>query len=190
MSRLLLMRHPPVVDACRRRCYGASDVPLGTDGQAMLPALVDELLAAGPPEALYSSPLIRCRALAEAVAERLGLNVVIDPRLQERHFGSWELRPWDEIHAETGDAMMGMLTDPAGWRPPGGETTFELRDRVLDWYAALPTHGDFLACTHGGPIAALLGTHDNKPVSDWPKLIPPPGGTVRFGGGGQRGTTR
>jgi broad specificity phosphatase PhoE len=120
----------------------------------MLPGLVDEIVANGPPDKLYSSPLVRCRALAEAVAERLGLNVVFDPRLQERHFGSWELRPWDEIYAETGDAMLGMLADPSGWRPPGGETTFELRDRVLAWYAAFPTHGDIIAITHGGPIAA------------------------------------
>jgi hypothetical protein len=28
-------------------CYGSSDVPLGADGLAMLPSLVDEILAVG-----------------------------------------------------------------------------------------------------------------------------------------------
>jgi broad specificity phosphatase PhoE len=106
------------------------------------------------------------------------MGVVIDPRLRERHFGEWERKRWDDIHAATGDAMLGMLTDPAGWRPPGGETTFELRDRVMCWYAELPATGTVLAVTHGGPIAALVGTLRGLPVGDWPKQIPPAGGIV------------
>jgi broad specificity phosphatase PhoE len=170
--RLLLARHPPVDVAYRGVCYGASDVPLGADGLATLPGLVAEILAAGPPDAVYHSGLSRCRVLAEAVAERCGVKAVADPRLRERSFGAWELRPWDDIHAATGEAMLGMLTDPAGWRPPGGETTFELRDRVLDWYADLAPTGVVLAVTHGGPVAALVGTLRGLPVADWLGLIP------------------
>ncbi|MBY0512338.1 MAG: histidine phosphatase family protein [Gemmataceae bacterium] len=176
--RLLLVRHPPVDAAFAGVCYGASDVPLGADRRALLPALVAEILADGSPEAVYHSGLSRCRVLAEAVAERCGVKAVADPRLRERSFGAWELRPWDDIHAATGEAMLGMLTDPAGWRPPGGETTFELRDRVLDWHADLAPTGVVLAVTHGGPVAALVGTLRGLPVADWPKLIPPPGGLV------------
>jgi broad specificity phosphatase PhoE len=76
--------------------------------------------------------------------------------------------------------MMGMLTDPATWRPPGGETTFEMRDRVLSWYRELPAHGNFVAVTHGGPIAALLGTLAGLPVGDWLAMIPPPGAVIRL----------
>jgi adenosylcobinamide-GDP ribazoletransferase len=85
--RLLLMRHPPVDLSYRGVCDGASDVPLAADGLAMLPALVEAILADGRPDAISSSGLIRCRVLAEAVGERCGVAVVIDPRLRERNFG-------------------------------------------------------------------------------------------------------
>ena len=74
--------------------------------------------------------------------------------------------------------MMGMVTAPGAWRPPGGETTFELRDRVLAWYADLPANGVIIAATHGGPIAVLLGTLRGTPACDWPRMIPLPGSVV------------
>jgi broad specificity phosphatase PhoE len=176
--RVVLVRHPPVDASFRGVCYGQSDVPLGADGRAMIPALAADIVEGGTPDVLYSSGLTRCQHLADAVAELCMVEICIDARLRERHFGEWELQTWNEIHTATGDAIMGMLTDPAGWRPPGGETTFELRDRVLSWYAGLPNVDCVLAITHGGPIAALLGTLRGVPVNDWPGLIPAPGANV------------
>lgn len=171
MNRIVvLIRHPPVADEFKGICYGRSDVPLCDD--CRLDSIADEILAHGPITHLYHSGLTRCAVLADAIATRAGVPAVADARLQERCFGAWELRRWDSIHAETGDAMMGMVTDPGTWRPPGGETTFELRDRVHAWYAGLPATGHIVAVTHGGPIAALLGTLQQRPVTAWPQLIP------------------
>lgn len=132
MSRtVLLVRHPPVSDAFRGVCYGSSDVPLTEGSIARVEAVAAHILVGGPINRLYHSGLTRCAALTGAVASLAGVTAVADARLRERCFGAWELRRWDDIHAETGDAMMGMMTAPGTWRPPGGETTFELRDRVL-----------------------------------------------------------
>jgi|GEM_PF-175861 len=152
-------------------CYGSSDVPLATE--CRLDPMIGKILSQGPLTHLYHSGLARCTALAETIAALTGVSAVTDVRLRERCFGTWELRRWDSIHAETGDAMMGMVTAPGTWRPPGGETTFELRDRVLAWYADLPATGGIVAVTHGGPIAALLGSLQQRPVAEWPQLIPP-----------------
>ena len=46
------------------------------------------------------------------------------------------------------------------------------RDRVLAWYRELPPTGTVVAVTHGGPIAALLGTVQGLPAERWPSLIP------------------
>jgi broad specificity phosphatase PhoE len=116
--------------------------------------------------------------VAEELAAITGVTPQADLRLRERCFGEWEGRRWDEIHAATGDAMMGMVTAPDSWRPPGGETTFELRDRALAWFRDLPTEGEIVAITHGGPIAAILGTLRGLPVADWISLIPPCGTAV------------
>lgn len=179
MSRtVLLVRHLPVAVAFRGVCYGSSDVPPGDDGTARVEAVAADILAGGPITHLYHSGLTRCAALAGAVASLAGVPAVADARLRERCFGAWELRRWDDIHAETGDAMMGMIAAPGAWRPPGGETTFEMRDRVLAWYAELPVAGRIVAVTHGGPVAALLGALAGLSADRWPGLVPACGQVV------------
>jgi broad specificity phosphatase PhoE len=68
--------------------------------------------------------------------------------------------------------MLRMLTDPVTYRPGGGETTLEMRNRVTDFVASLPRLGVIVLVTHGGPIAAVSGTLQKHPVSDWASLIP------------------
>jgi broad specificity phosphatase PhoE len=146
-------------------------VELSEAGRARSRELAKEL-ADLPVTRVIHSGLHRTRYLAELLAESIGLFAETDVRLRERSFGSWELTPWEVIHEDTGSAMMGMLTDPAAFRPGGGETTFELRERAIRWLRELSGKGLVIAVTHGGPIAALRGTVDDRPVVDWPRLIP------------------
>jgi broad specificity phosphatase PhoE len=127
---------------------------------------------------IYASPLRRAAFLAALIAREAGCAPIVDVRLAERNFGAWERRPWSDIYAESGDAMMGMLTAPSTFRPGGGETTEEVRDRVLRWHAALPPSGRVIVVSHGGPIAALVGTARGLAPVDWAPLIPPCGGMV------------
>lgn len=180
MTRTItLVRHPPVEVRYRTLCYGSTDVPLGPDGMAMVARIVATLSSQAITQIVHSG-LQRAAIVAEELAWRLGMTARVDVRLQERHFGKWELQSWNEIYVTTGDAMMGMVHDPSHWRPPGGETTDELRDRVLQWYRELPETGHIVAICHGGPIAALLGTVRGLPVSHWPALIPKHGEDVRI----------
>jgi broad specificity phosphatase PhoE len=132
-------------------------------------------LATLRPSTVVHSGLRRTRFLAERLAERLDLASVPCLSLQERDFGEWELQPWETIYARHGDEMLRMLTEPGTYRPGGGETTFEMRDRVLRWHEAQRAGGLTIAVTHGGPIAALLGTLRQLPVGEWASLIPPCG---------------
>ncbi len=177
--QLLLIRHAEVHSRWRGVCYGRSDIGLSARGEARSRELSEHF--EHRPSLVMSSDLRRARFLAEHLARRYRLELVICPELCERDFGAWELLPWDDIYAETGDEMNGMLDAPDSWRPPGGETTFELRDRVLEWHAGLPTKGCIVAVTHGGPIAALRGTLQGLPVADWPDLMPGWGETVEVG---------
>jgi broad specificity phosphatase PhoE len=76
--------------------------------------------------------------------------------------------------------MLKVVSEPGAYRPGGGETTFELRDRVLEWFRQLPREGLTIAVTHGGPIAALSGTLRQLPVAVWVDLIPPCGERVQI----------
>ena len=181
MRRLLLVRHGEIHSRWQGCCYGASDVGLSPRGRAQS-RQVAEWLAGEGVGALYTSDLGRARYLARELEERIDLPAILCLELRERDFGEWEKRSWEEIYAETGDAMDGMMTAPESWRPPGGETTFELRDRVLAWYHRLAIHAEtVVAVTHGGAIAALIGTLRRTSVSRWTELVPAYGEVVEVG---------
>ena len=67
---------------------------------------------------------------------RLGLDLVVDARLRERHAGAWEGRTRAEIDA----GWPGFLE--SGRRPDGYEADASVLDRVLDALAAIATGHD------------------------------------------------
>ena len=70
---------------------------------------------------VWSSPAVRCRGLAEAIAAVLRVPLREDQRLWELDFGAWEGRPWETIAREDLDRW---ALDPLGFAPPGGDDTF------------------------------------------------------------------
>lgn len=140
---LHLIRHPkPLIDP--GICYGQLDV------LAENPAVAAERLRGELPPDLpvWSSPLQRCRALAQALhpAPR------VDARLMEMNFGAWEGRPWDLVPRHELDAW---AADVEGYAPPAGESPRQLRERVLDFVADLGD-GEHVLITHAGVIRVLL----------------------------------
>lgn len=177
MARVLLVRHPAIARHWQGRCYGQSDVGLSAfgrrDARDISARIADIESETGGVAEIISSPLRRARVLAAVMAREMALPVSLEPRLKECHFGLWEGRSWDQIRRETGDAMMGMIERPSEFRPEGGETTFEVRDRVMVWLESLPVDDrTIIAVTHGGPICAIRGTLEGVPVRGWPGLAP------------------
>jgi broad specificity phosphatase PhoE len=181
-SDLILIRHARVAARYRGICYGRTDVELGPEGIAESDALA-ETMSAFPIRHLITSGAARTLVLAERIAARTGLTMTIEPALLERDFGAWEMRSWDAIYQEVGDALSGLIHEPESYRPPAGETTLELRDRVMAWYDRRPRLGLGVVVAHGGPIAAIRGTLAGKSPVDWVSLIPQPGTWVRLTGG-------
>lgn len=144
--RLYLVRHPqPDIEA--GICYGRSDIACApADVAAALAAVLPQLPADLARVAVYSSPSIRCTALAQALP---GAFVTIDARLMELDFGDWEMRTWDAIPRAEIDAW---AADPVGYRPGGGESVRQMAARVLAFYREL-------AIAHGRPGAAVVVCH-------------------------------
>lgn len=185
MARVHLIRHTAVARHWSGRCYGRSDAGLSREGRDAARALAPRIAEIGA-ALVFVSPLRRARYLAGLVARQAtDCKLVIEPRLMECHFGAWEGRPWDAIYAESGDAMMGLVTAPDTFRPGGyGEATFALRDRAMAWLSEVTRDpgGPVVAICHGGPIAAIRGTLSGAPVADWPGLVPKYGESVSFEG--------
>lgn len=158
--QVFLIRHPrPQVAA--GICYGQLDLPaLGVEQTAT--RLRQQLPADLP---LISSPLQRCRALAEA----LHPSPRFEPELMEMNFGEWEGRHWDQIGAEALDAWAADLLHHA---PPGGESAAMLQARVIASFDSLAAEG-LTACvvvTHAGVMRAATGHVRKLPIMQWSQL--------------------
>jgi len=171
--RVLLVRHTAVALRWKGICYGASDVGLSRAGLADARQLA-ATLAAEPITAVVHSGLRRTRLLAEM----LGQPCIVDPRWRERDFGSWEGCRWQAIWRDTGNAMDGMLTDPHGYRPGGGETGAEVAARVRQAWDALPADGTIVVISHGGPIATVRLLAERRPLGEAADFIPAIGAVV------------
>lgn len=158
--QVFLIRHPrPQVAA--GICYGQLDLPAVEVLQTA--ATLRTQLPPGLP--LISSPLQRCRLLAEA----LHPSPRIDARLMEMHFGEWEGKHWDEIGIEALDAW---AADVLHHAPPGGESAAMLQARSVaclntlaaEWVSAC------VVVTHAGVIRATVGHAQQLPASEWSQL--------------------
>ena len=130
---LLLVRHGATANNRARpsRPQGRrTDPALSKEGRKEADAL-GRFLKDWPLEAVYSSPLIRARQTAEAIAAPHALNVQIVEGLIEVDVGQWEGRPWDEIAKTDPEAYRLFMTDAAVHPYLGGENLAIVRDRVL-----------------------------------------------------------
>ena len=152
--RLILVRHPkPLCEA--GLCYGRLD--LECVAEALDTAAV-RLAGLAEGCRIVASPARRARDLAE----RLGADIVLDPRLQELHFGDWEGRRWADLGRETVEAWQQGLPDAA---PPNGETLSAMAARCADWLASLDADGPpVLAVTHAGPIRVIRALIAGEPL--------------------------
>lgn len=157
------VRHPrPAVP--EGLCYGSTDVGLSEDVDVGVVAA--RLRHALPPGlALFSSPLGRCRALAE----RLHPTPIYDERLKEMSFGEWELRPWSELPRSELDAW---AASPLDYTPPGGEPVNALRSRVAAFVAERRAEGDasIIVVSHAGVHKVLAAELAGLPFEVWSTL--------------------
>lgn len=163
--RLLLVRHtaPGIAPGV---CYGRLDVPARPLERDAWLADWDAGCHPGHPRAAYqrliSSPARRCRILAAALAQRLGLPLDIDPAWQELDFGAWEGQSWDAIGRSAVDAW---AADPLNFAPGAGESARAMTQRVVAAYEAWRRQGqDTILVTHGGVIRLLQAWHAAWPA--------------------------
>lgn len=142
---MIFYRHP-TPDAQPGLCYGRLDIGLGESAEAEIAAAV-----ANPPKMtrILSSPARRAMALADALSAATGASVVVDDRLWEMNFGTWEGQLWSEIDRRQSDPW---AQNPWDLAPPEGESYSMVHSRIgavlLD---AEP--GDVIVA-HAGPIRA------------------------------------
>lgn len=152
---LYLVRHPlPTI--APGICYGSTDIAADPEMQAQLLSRLLTTLPKNIP--LFASPLRRCADLAVSLRDALGnASMTLDERLVEMHFGSWEMRSWDDIPRSEIDSWD---QDTVGYRPGGGESVLQMAQRVKAFYDdCIGLKKDGAVICHAGTIRLLLAAH-------------------------------
>ena len=109
--------------------------------------------------AIYSSPAVRCRTTVEPVAERLGIDIQIEPLLAETG-GYPEPAGWAGFNFGIDREDSGNPMGPAYWTGRGLAFVHKMQ-------AAYPAGGRIIACSHGDTIplivTCLAGVHGIDP---------------------------
>jgi probable phosphoglycerate mutase len=153
-SHLCLVRHGETAWNAEGRVQGQTDVPLSATGRAQARA-VGAALAGERFAALYASDLERVRQTAAPAAAALGLEVRLDARLRERHYGRFETLTYEEARARLPEDFARFKAKELDYDFGSGESLARFNARALECLAEIAARhagAAVLVFTHGGVL--------------------------------------
>jgi broad specificity phosphatase PhoE len=129
VASIYLARHGETAYNLEGRFQGHLPVPLDELGRAQALELA-ERAATHDFRVLWSSPLMRARETADAVARRTGLEPRVDERLAETDAGAWTDRSFADVRAEAPAQFDAFVAGERSFAFPGGESLVEQQERV------------------------------------------------------------
>lgn len=160
--RQILIRHGESLSNREGRVQGQADVELSEVGQRQAAAVADwcrrqpEMAAA---DELWSSPLRRARATAEAIGVAIGKPVQLADDLRELHAGIFQGHLWDDLSLRFPTEVARWQSGDLDYQIPKGESRRQLAERgrqALEALADRPTKR-MIVVAHGGILTAALG---------------------------------
>jgi broad specificity phosphatase PhoE len=162
-----------------------NDAPLNEQGQEQARQAAQTCNEFAPVEAVYTSPFLRTRETATAIAQLSNAPLITTDELLEFKMGDW-------AHLKSEETKQ-LLIDNDAWnyseskyafRVPGGESWEDVATRVQNFLNTLVSaHGnnDTLVCvSHNATIRAAVGIMRGKPFKDWFGIFYQNGGVSAF----------
>jgi probable phosphoglycerate mutase len=160
---IVFARHGQTAPNRDRQLLGRGDPVLTVEGRAQVELLADTVAGLGP-AAVFTSPLVRARETAAAIADRCGLAVVVDELLVEVDYGEWEGRGLGDFDAEQ---LRRWRTDES-FAPPGGESLAGVTGRAAAFCERELDDRVVVAVSHVSPIkGAVTWALGVSPLKAW-----------------------
>ncbi len=154
---LLLVRHGLTATSGRTLSGRTPGIHLDERGVRQAEALRDRLRPV-PLAAFVVSPLERCLETATIVRGDRELELTIEERLGEVHYGDWTGRDLKALAKEP--LWKVVQAHPSAAEFPGGEALRDVQARavgaVRSWNARLGRNATWALCSHGDVIKAVL----------------------------------
>lgn len=175
MTTLLLVRHGHTNAAGTRLTGWAPGVHLNDRGRAEADRLVERLDGVRV-DAIYSSPLERCRETARPLAKARRLSVQIRRRLIETGYGEWTGRTIAQVRKTK--LWRTVERVPSAMRFPGGESLLEVQARAVDEVNRIAhehPRGTVVVISHADPIRLVVAHVAGAHVDHLHRLVVDPG---------------
>jgi len=169
-THLYLVRHGQTSANVNHQLVGHTDIPLDDLG-ARQAIQVGVRMQSIRLDAIVSSPLQRARITASEIATHQRLDIVLDDRFKEMHFGHAEGLTMLEAVARFPELMAlrdDPLNDHFAW--PGGDMRSAFHQRVMAAFTEIAiTHRDrhVAVVCHGGVIGSLIAQLDGGSPNDY-----------------------
>jgi probable phosphoglycerate mutase len=151
-----LVRHGQTASSARSAYSGRSDIPLTEVGREQAREAAQRLTGAGV-DAVFTSPLIRARDTAQAIADATGAPLTVDERLTEVDYGAFEGLDRAQAREQLGAPFEAWRADPFGAPVPGMEPLADALARASAATAdALAAHGHPVIVGHQGILRIVL----------------------------------
>jgi len=151
-----LVRHGQTERSARMAYSGRMDIPLTDTGREQALRAAAALAGAGV-DAVITSPLVRARDTARAIADATGAPLTVDERLTEIDYGQFEGLDRAAARAKFGQAFEDWRADPFGAPVPGMETLPAALERARAATAdALAAHEHPVLVGHQGILRIVL----------------------------------
>ena len=166
MLNIWLVRHGMTEGNLHQRYIGTTDEPLCIQGKETL-----KMMVYPEPEALFVSPLLRCRETAEILFPDNEGEIIEE--LAECDFGEFENKNYKEL---SDNPHYQQWIDSNGTLPfPGGESKEQCRDRNLDGLEKIidiclkNKIQEAAAVVHGGTIMNIMEEYADRhrPFYEW-----------------------
>ena len=130
MIRIILVRHGHVDWLAPERFRGRAELPLSSLGRRQAQAAAGYIAAAWKPDAVYTSPLGRCRETGAAIAAPFRLEPQPIDGLADIDYGEWQGLTRDQAKERWPDETELWFRAPHIAAIPGGETLAALLSRA------------------------------------------------------------
>jgi len=164
MLTIDLLRHGALQGGVKYR--GSLDDPLTPQGREDMNQVWRQLQ--GKVTNIISSPLSRCAEPAQDWALQADIPCLLEPMVQELHYGEWEGLTAKEIEQQHPNMLQQWRSDPSLMTPPNGEPMASFSQRIQGFLqASIQQYDDgehLLIVAHSGTVRMLLAHALHAPI--------------------------
>lgn len=135
--QIILTRHGEVEGIHPERFRGRRELELTALGRRQAEAVAHRIAAEFAPQAVYTSPMQRCRDTGAEIASACGLSAQVLDGMNDLDYGQWQWQTHEEVKAAHPQAYALWKSAPQWVRFPGGESLQDLAARTADGLRAL-----------------------------------------------------